>query len=55
MVPFGRRATVYKGSVDLKTIFQEEADGKYVKRVQEETTEREAMLVMGEICYLICR
>jgi hypothetical protein len=44
---------VYKGSADLERIFQEEAEGKYIKRVQEETAEREDMLVMGEIRYLI--
>jgi hypothetical protein len=40
---------VYKGLADLETILQEEATGKYIKRVQEESGEREEMLVMGKI------
>jgi hypothetical protein len=48
-VPFGKRAIVYRGLADLETILQEEATGKYIKRVQEESMEREDMLVMGEI------
>jgi hypothetical protein len=47
-VPFGRRAIVYSGTADLTTILQEEAEGKYIKRVQEETEERGGMLVMGK-------
>jgi len=47
-VPFGRRAIVYNGTADLTTILQEEAKGKYIKRVQEETEERGGMLVMGK-------
>jgi hypothetical protein len=30
---------VYSGTADLTTILQEEAEGKYIKRVQEETGE----------------
>jgi hypothetical protein len=48
-VPFGKRAIVYQGLADLETIIQEEAAGKYIKRVQEESVEREEMLVMGKI------
>lgn len=48
-MPFGKRAIVYRGLEDLETILQEEATGKYIKRVQEESMEREDMLVMGEI------
>jgi hypothetical protein len=47
-VPFGRRAIVYSGTADLTTILQEEAEGKYIKRVQEETEERGGLLVMGK-------
>ena len=47
-MPFGRRAIVYSGTADLTTILQEEAEGKYIKRVQEETEERGGMLVMGK-------
>jgi hypothetical protein len=43
------RATVYKGSADLKTIVKEEREGKYIKMVQEEIEEPGEMLVMGEI------
>jgi hypothetical protein len=39
---------VYSGTADLTTILQEEAEGKYIKRVQEETEERGGMLVMGK-------
>jgi hypothetical protein len=52
-VPFGRRAIVYSGTADLTTILQEEAEGKYIKRVQEETEERGGMLVMGKFSSLI--
>ena len=51
--PFGKRAIVYKGSADLKTILQEERAGKYVKMVHEETGNQGEMLVMGEI-YCLC-
>jgi len=47
-VPFGRRAIVYSGTADLTTILREEAEGEYIKRVQEETEERGGMLVMGK-------
>jgi hypothetical protein len=39
---------VYSGTADLTTILKEEAEGKYIKRVQEETEERGGMLVMGK-------
>ncbi|PVH71382.1 hypothetical protein DL98DRAFT_540115 [Cadophora sp. DSE1049] len=39
-------AIVYSGTADLTTILQEEAEGKYIKRVQEETEERGGMLVI---------
>jgi hypothetical protein len=48
-VPFGKRAIVYQGLADLERIIHEEATGKYIKRVQEESVEREEMLVMGKI------
>jgi hypothetical protein len=48
-VPFGKRATVYKGSANLKMILQEERAGKYIKRVQEEAEKQGEMLVMGKI------
>jgi hypothetical protein len=44
---------VYSGTADLTTILQEEAEGKYIKRVQEETEERGGMLVMGKFSSLI--
>ncbi|KAH8799661.1 cell surface metalloreductase [Xylogone sp. PMI_703] len=44
-VPFGRRAIVYSGTADLTTILREEAEGKYIKRVQEEAGEQGGMLV----------
>jgi len=47
-VPFGQRAIMYSGTADLTTILQEEAEGKYIKRVQEETEKRGGMLVMGK-------
>ncbi|OBS20597.1 hypothetical protein FPOA_06950 [Fusarium poae] len=40
------RATVIKGSPDLKKIIQDEAEGKYIKRVQKEAKRRETMLVL---------
>jgi hypothetical protein len=49
MVPFCKRAIVYQGLADLEMILQEEAAGKYIKRVQEESEVREEMLVMSEI------
>jgi hypothetical protein len=51
-VPFGKRAIVYSSSADLGTILREERQGKYIKKVQEETGEQGEMLVMGEILYL---
>jgi hypothetical protein len=39
---------VYSGTADLSTILQEEAEEKYIKRVQEETEERGGMLVIGK-------
>ncbi|EHY57102.1 hypothetical protein HRR83_002602 [Exophiala dermatitidis] len=45
-VPFGRRAIAYSGMADVEAIFQEEAAGKHIKRVQEESGERGEMLVM---------
>jgi hypothetical protein len=51
-VPFGKRPIVYSSSADLGTIFREERQGKYIKKVQEETGEQGKMLVMGEILYL---
>jgi hypothetical protein len=47
-VLFGRRAVVYSGTANLTTILQEEAAGKFIKRVQEETEEQGGMLVMGK-------
>jgi hypothetical protein len=51
-VSFGKRAIVYSSSADLGTILREERQGKYIKKVQEETGEQGEMLVMGEILYL---
>jgi hypothetical protein len=51
-VPFGKRAIVYSSTADLGTILLEERQGKYIKKVQEETGEQGEMLVMGEILYL---
>ena len=45
---FGRRAIVYSGTADLTTILREEAEGKYIRRVQGETEERGGTLVMGK-------
>ncbi|OQU97172.1 FAD-binding domain-containing protein [Cladophialophora immunda] len=47
-VPFGsgRRAIAYSGLADVEAIFKEEAAGKHIKRVQEESGERGEMLVM---------
>lgn len=47
-MPFGRHAIVYSSTADLTTILQEEAKGKYIKRVQKETEERGGMLVIGK-------
>jgi hypothetical protein len=52
-VPFGRRAIVDSGTADLTTILREEAAGKFIKRVQEETEERGEMLVMGKSSFLL--
>ena len=52
-MPFGKRAIVYEGLMDLETILREEATGKYIKRVQEESGEREEMLVMGKIPHMM--
>lgn len=48
-MPFGRRAIAYSGLADVEAIFQEEAAGKHIKRVQEESGERGEMLVMGKL------
>ena len=50
-MPFGRRAVVYSGTANLTTILQEEAAGKFIKRVQEEMEEQGGMLVMGKSSY----
>ena len=42
---------MYSSTADLTTILQEEAEVKYIKRVQEETEERGGMLVMGKFSY----
>jgi len=47
-VPFGRRAIADKGVADFDWILQEEAIGKYIKRMEGETGERERVLVMGK-------
>ena len=52
-VQFGKRATVYKGSVNLEMILQEERTEKYIKRVQDEAEKQGEMLVMGKIPYLM--
>jgi hypothetical protein len=39
---------VYSGTADLTKILQDEAAGKFIKSVQEETGERGGMLVMGK-------
>ncbi len=43
----GRRATVTNGSPDWRTIVREEAEGKYIRKVQEEHSSRDAMIVVG--------
>ncbi|KAG9231519.1 cell surface metalloreductase [Amylocarpus encephaloides] len=45
-VPFSRRAIVYSSTADLTTILQEEAEGKFITKVQDETGERGGMLVI---------
>ena len=52
-VPFGRRATVYRGSANLEMILQEERTEKYIKRVQDEAEKQGEMLVMGKISHLM--
>jgi len=52
-VPFGRRAIVDSGTANLTTILREEAEGKYIKRVQEETEEQGGMLVLGKSSFLL--
>ncbi len=44
----GRRATVTKGSPDWGTIIREEVEGKYIRKVQEEHSSRDDMVVMGK-------
>jgi hypothetical protein len=38
---------------DLIMILREEAEGKYIKRVQEETEKQGGMLVIGKFSFLI--
>jgi hypothetical protein len=52
-ISFGRRAVIYRGSPDLRTILQEEVEGRYIKRVQHEARKRREMLVLGKGSYLI--
>ena len=42
-----RRANVIKGLPDWDGIIRDEAAGKYIKRVQEESVSRENMIVTG--------
>jgi len=42
----GRRVTVTKGSPDWRTIVREEVEGKYIRKVQEEHSNRDDMIVM---------
>ena len=42
-----RRATVIKGSPDWRTIVREEVEGKYIRKVQEEQSSRDTMIVIG--------
>lgn len=44
-----RRATVLKGSPDWRTIVREEVEGKYIRKVQEEQSSRDDMIVMGKV------
>ncbi len=43
-----RRATVKKGIPDWRTILREEAEGIYIKKVQEESSSTDSMIVMGK-------
>ena len=42
--PFSKRAIVYKGSADLKTILKEERAGKYIEKVQGERNKEKCWL-----------
>ena len=52
-MPFGQHAIIYSSIANLMTILQEEAEGKYIKRVQEEMEEQEGMLVIGKFSSLL--
>ena len=52
-MPFGQHAIIYSSIANLMTILQEEAEGKYIKRVQEETEEQRGMLVIGKFSFPI--
>ena len=40
---------MYSGIADLTTIIQEEAEGKFIIKVQDEAGERGGMLVIGKL------
>ena len=41
------------GTADLTTILQEEAEGKFITKVQDETGERGGMLVIGKFVFFL--
>jgi hypothetical protein len=49
-VPFGQRATVYRGRADLEGILRAEVAEEHIKRVQGTPEERGKMLVTNKTC-----
>ena len=50
-VSFGRRAKLFPGRPDLKTILLEERAAKYIEKTKDEIYKRGEMLVMGKKLY----